>query len=297
MKSHAILEEAKNLVEQLEDSRQKTEHISKEHAFIKALLVEKNKKIFEQQQKTEELTRLLIMADKMLSEMKEKLYNKEEKSTRLSEKLTTIADSQDKTFNELKRIIDLRNEQIKSLLRERVLLQNRIVAVSNAYSSAKKQLRDTTEKLNETAKKVSSEADRSKLEGLKDAISRKEREVQSISKVFSDSHGKIKELEEKNRKITLEHEQEKEVLIRMVDRREEEIKKLRELAKETEIKKQPPKMDKVRVTVPKTFDPLERREIESMIRIAVSHGDTISKIKESLVNAGYDPKIIDSMIN
>lgn len=297
MAQHMILEEAKNLVEQLEDSRKKTEHISKEHAFIKALLVEKNKKIFEQQQKTEELTRLLIMADKMLSEMKEKIYNKEEKSNRLSEKLTAIADSKDKAFNELGRIIDLRNEQIKSLLRERMLLQNRIVAISNAYSSAKKQLRETTEKLNETAKKVSSEEDRGKIEELKEAIARKEKEVHSISNVFSESHSKIKELEEKNRKIIAEHEQEKEVLMRMVDRREEEIKKLKELAKETEIKKQEPKAEKLRITVPKTFDPLERREIESMIRIAVSHGDTISKIKESLVNAGYDPKIIDSMIN
>ncbi len=247
--------------------------------------------------KIDELTRLLVMADKMLSDMREKLYNKEEKTTRLSEKLSTIADGQNKTLEEMKNAIESRDEHIKKLLRERTLMQNRVNIIVDAYSKTKKQLGESIERLRAAQQNNASEEEKKKIEEMKKIIERKEAEIGNVSKIFSESRGRIKNLEEENQKIAVEYAHEKEVLQRMIVKREEEIKKLREIAKETGPKPVLQKKGPVKINVPKTFDPLERKELASMIKIALANGDSIERIRESLVNVGYDKDKVDSIIS
>jgi len=294
---HIILKEAQSLVEQVEDSRKKIEHISKEHAFMKHLLVEKNRKLLEQEERIEEMTRLLVLADKMLSEMKIKIYNKEEKSARLSEKLDTIAEGQNRSLEGMKKIIAMRNEQVKKLLSERALMQKKLSAIGNAYSQAKKQLEDMSKRLRETAQKITSFEDKKKTEELNSLLKMREGELINFKRIFTESQGRIKYLEDINKKSTLQYAQEKEVLGKILGKRGEEIKKLKELAAETkEPEKSETKKEAIHINVPKTFDPFEKREMESMIKIAIAHGDTIEKIKESLLNAGYEKEKINEII-
>lgn len=175
MEQHTILEEAKNLIALIEDYRGKLERISRENALMRGLLIEKNRTALKQKEKNEELVRLLVLADKMLSEMKEKIYSREEKASRLSEKINNFADIQNKSFEEMKKILLIRNEQMKMLISERSDYHKKIAALASAYSKTRGQLSELSHKLREAETKMDSNEDKKAIEDIMLALKKKGR--------------------------------------------------------------------------------------------------------------------------
>jgi len=296
MSDHSIVEEARSLVRQIEDSREKIIIISKQNAVMRALLVDKNNRILEQEQKIEEMTRLLVLADKMLSEMKEKLYKKEEKEGRLSEKLSAMASGIDGQLSEMQKNLRLSEENAKKLGIEKESVQKKLVALLSIYEKSKTRARYLDEKLKESAINLPPDNKKS-IEALRKSIEAKENELHNLSGVLNESQQKIRSLEEINTKLDVQYSQEKEILRRLLGKREEEIKKLSVMAAQARpVQAIFERKEKPVISIPKTFDPFEKKEIESMIKIALSHGDSIEKIKESLLNAGYEKEKIEEIV-
>ena len=298
MNNKTILEEAKNLVEELEEAKKKLQIISKENVFMKKIIAEKNNKLLNQKDKIEEITRILILSDKMLSEMKEKIYSKDEKIMRLSEKIQKIADNKKDYFSEIKKIFDDREEQIKKIIKQKEDAQARADQLMKAYEYAKKQIKYLYEKLKEASENARDYEDKKALKMLEKELETRDNKIAAFDDVFKKSQYKVKYLEEMNRKLAVQHEQEKEVMKLMLKKREEEISNLKEVILEAAPKKEEVKKEKnVVINFPKSIDPFEKKELESMIKIALDHGDSIENIKESLLTAGYKKEKINEIIS
>ncbi len=294
MGNKTILEEAKNLVDALEDAKEKLQITSKENVFMKKIIAEKNNKLLNQKDKIEEITRILVLSDKMLSEMKEKIYSKDEKIMRLSEKIQKIADNKKDYFSEIKKIFDDREEQIKKIIKQKEDAQARADQSMKAYEYAKKQIKYLYEKLKEASENARDYEDKKALKILEKELETRDNKIAAFDDVFKKSQYKVKYLEEMNRKLAVQHEQEKEVMKLMLKKREEEISNLKEVIREAAPKKEEAKKEKkVVINFPKSIDPFEKKELESMIKIALDHGDSIENIKESLLTAGYKKEKIN----
>jgi len=284
---------------------------------INQLKREKFELISQNNQLKNEIDENKELADKFIKKLKELSFNKsdfdavrQENSllkTKLSEKLVQVEKlsekidmltrtlvKSDKFVQDLKASHDSRQKEVELLSKQ----------INFLTADQKAKLFDFKKNLEEDAKvidflkvKVGKLAPLQKIGEEKSIeLKMKEGEIEKLSGLVNQFRGKMESLEEINKKLMRENQ---ELEFKLKNLEDENRKIMAPKVKMVPVEKSVDKEIDERLKNPRVkiagfnLDDLEINEIKAIIKTALSHGDSLEKIKNSLLSSGYKEEKIE----
>jgi hypothetical protein len=233
--------------------------------------------------------------------LKSKLSEKFVQVEKLSEKidmLTRTLVKSDKFMQELKASHDTKQKEAEFLTKQIQFLTSDQKA---RLSDFKKNLEEDARVINFLKSKVSELAPLQKIKEEKSVESTmKEGEIGKLSALVNQFRGKMLSLEEINKKLMREN-QELEFKLKGLEneRRKIMVPEAKNVSVNASVEKMVSREIDDRLKNPRvkiagfSIDDLETNEIRAVIRTALSHGDSLEKIKNSLLSSGYKKEKIE----